>query len=172
MASLLTPALLLNASYEPLRVIDWKEAVTMVYVGKAEVLAEHDRVLRSVNVSMKAPAVVRLMKYISIGRRFPSLSRNNLLARDGYGCAYCGKPLTIKDVTLDHVIPRCRGGKTTWENLVVACVMCNDKKGSRTVSASGMRLLKIPHRPNWLPILNIKLKDDAPACWEKFLISD
>lgn len=161
--------LLLNASYEPLRIISWQRAVTMFFLGKIEVVEEYDHAIRSVSLVIKAPAVVRLLKYIRIGRKSPPLCRTNVLARDNFQCQYCAKDLSSKEATLDHVIPRSQGGKTAWENIVCCCQVCNRKKGGRTPGEARMALQRKPIRPDWLPVLTIRLNGSIPQAWNLFL---
>ncbi len=163
--------LLLNASYEPLKIISWQRAVTMFFMGKVEVLEEYDHDIRSVSLVIKVPAVVRLLRFINIGRKAPPLCRTNILARDNFECQYCARPLTSKEATLDHVVPRSQKGKTTWENIVCCCTNCNRKKGGRTPAEARMLLRKKPVRPDWLPVLTMKLNGKVPISWKLFLNS-
>ena len=163
--------LLLNASYEPLKIISWQRAVTMFFNGKVEVLEEYDQSIRSVSLVIKAPAVVRLLRFISIGRKAPPLCRTNILARDNFECQYCGDELTSKEATLDHVVPRSQNGGTTWENIVCCCVDCNRKKGGRTPHQARMRLRKQPIKPEWLPVLQMRLNGSIPISWKLFFPS-
>ena len=164
--------LLLNASYEPLRVIAWQRAITMVFLGKVEVVEEYDHHIRSVSIKIKAPAVVRLLKFVKIGRRAPPLSRSNILARDNFQCQYCARELTFHEATLDHVIPRSQGGTTRWDNVVCCCKRCNKKKGGRTPHEASMQLLRRPERADWLPVLTIRLNGKIPTSWHLFLSSN
>ena len=161
--------LLLNASYEPLKIISWQKAITMFLLEKVEVIEEYEHDIRSVTLAFKAPAVVRLLKYVNIGRKSPPLSRSNILARDHFSCQYCATQLSSKEATLDHVIPRSQGGKTSWENIVCCCKQCNRKKGGRTPKQASMPLRKRPAQPDWLPVLNFKLHGKIPAHWHDFL---
>ncbi len=163
------PVLLLSASYEPIQVISWQNAVCMFFLGKVEIIEEYDHDIRSVSIAIKAPAVVRLVKFFKSGRRAPPLSRANILARDNFQCQYCARELSAKESTLDHVIPRSRGGKTTWENIVCACATCNRRKGGQTPKEAHMKLLKAPIKPGWLPVLHIKLHGKIPPSWFTFL---
>lgn len=163
--------LLLNASYEPLKVISWQRAITMIFMGKIEVVEEYDHHIRSVSLIIKAPAVVRLLRFVQIGRKTPPLCRGNVLARDNFQCQYCTKVLPAKEATLDHVIPRSQGGKTTWINVVCCCPQCNRKKGGRTPLEARMPLLKKPVRPDWLPVLTVRLNGNLPQSWQNFLSS-
>lgn len=164
--------LLLNASYEPLRIISWQRAVTLVFCGKVEIVEEYDHDIRSVSIVVKAPAVVRLLKYARIGRKTPPLSRTNILARDNFQCQYCARDLSSREATLDHVMPRSRGGKTTWQNIVCCCSSCNRRKGGRTPREASMALLKVPVQPDWLPVLHIRLYGKVPLSWYTFLVED
>lgn len=161
--------LLLSASFEPIRIISWQNAVSLWFLGKVEVVEEYDHDIRSVTLAIRAPAVVRLLRYFRAGRKSPPLSRANLLARDNFTCQYCSKELTPREATLDHVLPRSRGGKTTWENIVCACAPCNRKKGGRTPKEARMALNKKPIKPDWLPVLHIKLHGKVPNSWRAFL---
>ncbi len=144
--------LVLNQNYEPLNVCEWRRAIAMVYVGKAVVVERDTRVVRSPSTEIEMPAVVKLAYQVK--RPIPKLklSRQNLLARDRYTCQYCGK--RSKHLTVDHVIPRDRGGAHTWENLVACCVECNNKKRNRTPQEAGMRVLRRPTRPKFIPYLS------------------
>jgi len=135
--------LVLNASYEPLNITTWRRALVMVLKGKAEGL-EHDpdHVVRP---DLLLPTVIRLRQFVRVPYRPLPLTRRNLFQRDGHRCQYCGtarEPLSI-----DHVVPRSRGGGDTWENVTTACLPCNVRKGSRTPREAGMSLRCEPHRP-------------------------
>lgn len=163
--------LLLNSSFEPLKVISWQRAVSMFFSGKVEVVEEYEHDIRSVSIVIRAPAVVRLLSYTKIGRRSPPLCRTNILARDEFQCQYCARELAAREATLDHVKPRSQGGRTSWENIVCCCSACNRKKGGRTPREARMALLKKPIKPDWLPVLNIKLHGKIPLVWQSFLAS-
>lgn len=163
------PVLLLSATFEPLKIISWQNAISMFFLGKVEVVEEYDHQIRSVSIALKAPAVVRLLRYFRQGRKSPPLSRGNILARDNFMCQYCAKELPAKEATLDHVVPRSQGGRTTWENIVCCCGACNRKKGGRTPKEARMALLNKPVKPDWLPVLHIKLHGQVPNSWHIFL---
>ena len=165
----MSSVLLLSASYEPLRVISWQNAVGLFFLGKVEIVEEYDHHIRSVSMAIKAPAVVRLLRFFRVGSRSPPLSRANVLARDGFKCQYCEVELTAREATLDHVVPRSQGGKTTWENIVCACATCNRKKGGRTPKEAHMKLLSKPAKPDWLPVLHMKFNGKVPEAWHMFL---
>ncbi len=149
--------------------ISWKRAVTLLFLGKAEVVNEYHREVRSVSLCIKVPAVVRLLTYVKLGRRKPPLSKANLLARDESSCQYCGDYLTRGESTIDHVIPRSHGGLTKWDNVVIACADCNRKKGGRNPQQARMKLRCKPIAPEWLPVLSIRLHSKVPEAWLVFL---
>jgi len=140
--------LLLNQNYEPMSVVTAKKAIILLYLQKVEIIEKRDQLVRSQFLALPLPSVIRLTCYVRIPRKRVELNRANVLRRDSHRCQYCG---THKGpLTLDHVQPRTRGGIESWENLVCACVKCNNKKGSRTPDEAGMPLLKKPKRPNHL----------------------
>lgn len=143
----------------------------MIFMGKIEVVEEYDHHIRSVSLVIRAPAVVRLLRFIQIGRKTPPLCRTNVLARDNFQCQYCSKALSSKEATLDHVLPRSQGGKTTWINVVCCCPPCNRRKGGRTPAEAKMTLLKKPIKPDWLPVLTVRLNGKLPLSWQNFLTS-
>ncbi len=144
--------LVLNQSYEPLNVCGWQHAVSMVYIGKAVVVEADGKVLHSATAEMLLPTVVKLAYHIKRPMPKLKLSRQNLLARDRHTCQYCGK--RSKNLTIDHVIPRDRNGAHSWANLVACCVRCNNKKRNRTPQEAGMRVLRRPARPKFVPYLS------------------
>ncbi|MCC7493907.1 MAG: HNH endonuclease [Fimbriimonadaceae bacterium] len=144
--------LVLNENYEPLNITNLKRAVTLLHLGKAEVVETVDRQVRSARSRAAAPSVVRLAYYVR--RPYPQLrvSRKGIFARDHFRCQYCGaRDLAL---TLDHVIPVSRSGAHDWTNLVTACVACNTKKGDRTPSEAGMTFLQAPYRPRYTPYIS------------------
>lgn len=164
--------LLLNATYEPLRVIHWKRAVSLLWQGKVEVLAVHDRDIHGISVTFRLPSVLRLLKVVKTreGNHVVKFSRSNIFARDRYRCQYCGKKHRTEDLTFDHVLPIARGGRKTWENIVTACWRCNNKKSGRMPEEAGMRLIKHPDRPKWNPSVTITIGiKNAPESWRDFL---
>jgi len=139
--------LILNQNYEPMSVINVRKAIVLLYLGKAE-LIESNQALRvhSVSTTMPFPSIVRLSFYVRVPFKKIILSRKNILRRDGHRCQFCGRSdLTL---TIDHVTPISRGGEDTWENLVCACVRCNNKKGDRTPDEALMPLRRKAMRPN------------------------
>ena len=137
--------LLLNADYEPLNVCDVRRAFRLVFGEKAEVIQYDHHEVATVRVSYRAPSVIRLQHHIRRPRPRVRLSRREVFARDSHMCQYCGRQSV--ELTLDHVMPRHRGGAHTWDNLVAACKSCNHRKGGKTVDEARMRLLRQPHEP-------------------------
>lgn len=162
--------LLLSAGYEPIKVVSWQRAITLLTLGKVEVIEEYDRQVRSPTVVLKMPAVVRLLQVFRRRKRRVRFSRVNIYARDKYRCQYCARKLPISELTYDHVLPRAQGGKTEWENIVAACADCNRKKGNRTPEQAGMQLLKRPVRPTSVQVIALRLsRDSAPDAWRDYL---
>ena len=165
-------ALLLNASYEPLKVVHWQKAITLWCQGKVEVIAVHDREIRSVSVSFRLPSIIRLLRFVKIKRRFDYVpfSRASIYARDRHTCQYCAEVFPTAELTFDHVVPVAQGGRKDWENIVTCCVSCNRRKGGRTPHEAGMKLLRSPKRPDSGPAIRIKLElPSAPESWRDFL---
>jgi len=162
--------LLLTAGYEPLKVVSWQRAITLVTLGKVEVLEEYDREVRSTTVVFKMPAVVRLLRVFRRPKHKVKFSRVNIYARDRYRCQYCLSKLPMAKLTYDHVIPRAQGGKTVWENIVTACEPCNTRKGNRTPAQAGMALANEPVRPTWVPVATFTItQHSAPDAWREYL---
>lgn len=145
------PALLLNATYEPLSVVSWKKAITLVLLNKAEILEPQEREVRSATRSFTLPSVLRLYSRVKVPRRTVQFSRSNVYRRDGYRCQYCTVKFPVSRLTFDHVVPRSRGGQTTWENIVTSCSECNRVKGDRTPTEAQMPLASKPKEPKWWP---------------------
>lgn len=142
------PALVLNAdyrplSYYPLSLWPWQEAVKAVFLDRVTILAEYEEVVRSQQMAMRIPSVVVLKEFVQPQKRV-AFTRFNLFLRDEFCCQYCG---ARGDLTFDHVVPRARGGITSWENVVAACSPCNLKKGSKSLRQAGMALRRPPRRP-------------------------
>jgi 5-methylcytosine-specific restriction endonuclease McrA len=146
------PALVLNAdfrplSYFPLSLWSWQETVKAVFLDRVNIISEYEQVVRSPNFEMRLPSVISLKEYIPTARR-PAFTRFNVFLRDRFTCQYCGEPFASHDLTFDHVIPRSRGGRTTWENVVTACSVCNLLKGSRLPHEAGLFPRHRPVQPS------------------------
>ena len=143
------PALVLNAdfrplSYYPLSLWSWQDAIKAVFMDRVNIVSEYDTMVRSPSFTMKLPSVVSLREYVQ-PPRYPAFTRFNVFLRDRFQCQYCG---ASHDLTFDHVIPRSKGGRTTWENVVAACAPCNLRKGNRMPRDIGMIPLQAPFRPS------------------------
>jgi 5-methylcytosine-specific restriction endonuclease McrA len=159
--------LVLNASYEPLNVCTIRRAHVLVWKGKAEVIEQLNLPLRSATTTYPWPHVIRLTTYVRVPRTVQrKISRRALFARDGWQCVYCGT--TAGRLTLDHVIPRSRGGESVWENVVTSCAPCNMKKGNRLPEEVSMALRAKPRPP--APVLFIHLATPRiPNGWQPYL---
>lgn len=141
-------ALVLNATYEPLCVVTGRRALVLVLAGKAVTVEAGDVTWHSERASFRLPVVVKLVRFVRVPYRGSvPLTRRAIFARDGGRCVYCTAPAT----SIDHVIPRSRGGVTSWENVVCSCVPCNLRKGGRTPEEAHMKLTRPPARPRWTP---------------------
>lgn len=141
-------ALILDATWRPINFVKQNRAITMLLSGKVDLITTWDcEMIRSINVCLEAPAIIRLKNYV--GGKFgrPRFRRKILFTRDSWTCQYCGSKLGWKSITVDHVIPKSKGGKTTWENCVSACLKCNEKKGSKSLRDCNMDLLTNPREP-------------------------
>jgi len=141
--AMMMPVLVLNASYEPVNITRARRAVVLLVKGTAVIEEAHDRF---VHVGLQLPSVIRLRQYRRVPARVQTLSRKNILIRDGYICQYCGEKFLSGELELEHVIPRALCGLSTWENLVAACRDCNARKADRTPAEAGMKLLRQPRR--------------------------
>ncbi|MBI5815005.1 MAG: HNH endonuclease [Nitrospinae bacterium] len=162
--------LVLNSAFEPLQFTAGRRALKLVMLGKAEALESDGFYLRTVTATFRLPTVVRLFRYVRRPQRLGvSFSKKNVLRRDSHTCQYCG--FTGKDLTIDHVIPRCGGGASTWENVVTACRRCNLRKGNKTLAEAGLELRRKPHKPLFL--LHSQMPGHTPkthlAAWLKYL---
>lgn len=138
--------LLLNATFEPMKVISWQRAIVLLVLGKAEMVEAYDEVVRGRNHELQLPSVVRLRRYARQDRRV-KFSRTNVYRRDGFACQYCGAQPGVGLLTLDHVLPRAQGGRTEWTNIVTACTACNAAKADRTPTQARMALKRPPVKP-------------------------
>ncbi|HAR46035.1 MAG: HNH endonuclease [Nitrospirae bacterium GWC2_57_13] len=164
--------LLLNASFEPLKVISWQRAITLLTQGKVEVIESYEREIRGVTITFRLPSVLRLLKLVKIRRASPEVrfSRANIYQRDQYTCQYCGARYAAEELTFDHVIPLVQGGDTSWENIVTACLACNNRKGGRTPRQADLRLVRAPMKPKWMPVVTVTIGiKSAPLSWRDYL---
>lgn len=163
---------MLNASFEPLLIVTWQRAIQLLFQGKVEVIEESEQEVRSVRMSIKVPAVLRLLNYVPLTKRKQLIrfSRANIFLRDHHVCQYCGNRFNKTHLTLDHVVPVVQGGRKSWDNIVTACKPCNQKKGGRTPAQAGIHLIKKPQQPNWLPSLTLQFGlAKTPERWKIYL---
>ncbi len=159
--------LVLDVSYQPINTVPLGRAIAYLLKGKVEVLEEYEQ---PIHPDWRAPAVVRLNHWIRPHKKYVRFNRQNILARDHWKCQYCGERKTTRELTFDHVLPKSRGGKTTWENIVACCRPCNNKKSNRLPDEAHMKLLHKPVRPPWLPIFNFGLQKitTIPPEWREY----
>lgn len=165
-------ALVLNATFEPLQIVTWQRAIQLLFQGKVEVVEESEHEIRTVRITMRVPAVLRLLKYVPLKtkKQVVRFSRANVFIRDQYVCQYCGSRFHRTNLTLDHVIPIVQGGKKSWENIVTACKPCNQKKGGRTPPQAGFTLIRKPIKPAWLPTTTLQMSVSVtPESWKIYL---
>lgn len=187
--------LVLNRFYMAIRVVDVRRAMTLLYRGCAEVIMidgerytnydfdgwcelsqlqaldkqPGEDYIRTPQQEIQVPRIVRLTLYDKVPKSCVRFNRKNLFARDGYRCQYCGHTRPMSQLSLDHVVPRSLGGRTTWDNVVCCCLSCNSKKGGRTPSQANMRLLSVPIQPRANPAIVASIHDDRYAVWKAFL---
>jgi 5-methylcytosine-specific restriction endonuclease McrA len=187
--------LVLNRFYMAVRVVDVRRAMTLLYRGCAEVITIEDdsyanydfdswcemsqlhamekqigeEFLRTPHQEVQVPRIVRLVLYDKVPKSTVRFNRKNLFARDGYRCQYCGQTRPMSQLSLDHVLPRSQGGRTTWENVVCSCTHCNSKKGGRTPIEANMRLLTQPIRPHANPGMIATMEDPRYQSWKTFV---
>jgi 5-methylcytosine-specific restriction endonuclease McrA len=187
--------LVLNKHYMAVRIISIKRAISLLFRDLAEVIDydggqysnynfenwlevselkqrfepnAHDW-LHTVKLSIAVPRIVRLLVYDRLPKRNVTLNRRNLFARDHNSCQYCGKKFSTTELSIDHVVPRSQGGKTTWDNVVCACLKCNVKKGGRLPKEAHMKLITKPIKPKRCPVISINLSEGRYKSWKQFL---
>lgn len=159
--------LILNTTFQPLGMTDWQRAITLFYLDKVKIIEYHDDFeLRTVNRTYGCPSIAMIKDYAKFSIRNVRFSKDNVFIRDNFTCQYCGKQKTRNDLTLDHILPRSRGGVANWLNCCTCCKGCNSWKDDHTPEEAGMRLLTKPYRPTWEVNL---LKTDIPQEWRKYI---
>ena len=181
-----TGVLVLNRVYQPVHVTSVRRAFTLLYQGAARAIDEQfqlfdfeswsalaaaaqEEVIGTVDRRIRIPRVIVLLAYDRLPRARVRFSRFNIYARDDNTCQYCGRRFRRSDLNLDHVVPRSRGGSTSWENVVCSCVACNLRKGGRTPDEAGMGLLRAPVRPRWTPMFRTAARRALYRQWRPFL---
>jgi len=169
--------LTLSSTYEPLGVVDWEKAIGLLFSNKIHVLSEYDKEIHSTSCSLKIPSVV-VFKHNKHKRvKSVRFSRKNVWIRDEGRCQYCNTLVSIKNFTLDHVIPRTLGGTTLWTNVVTSCASCNQRKGDKPLHKCGMTLKKVPIKPSSLPYVQdveffYNFQSSIPEDWKFWLGED
>ena len=185
-------ALVINSNFQAVDVATWERAITLLFQGHAQAVDSDLRTydfadwvelsammkdnpngfVNSPNVKVAIPAVIRLTQYSQLPKNEVVFTKRNLMEHYGYRCCYCGKKFAPKDLNFDHVVPRCKGGKTDWTNIVTSCFPCNSKKADRTPKEAGMKLLKQPSKPKHQPVfkrLVVSLPLKTRATWQKLI---
>lgn len=181
--------LVLNRSWVPIQVTSVREAIGLVAKGSAKIidpsdfsqvdllawndvskarLKHGDDVIRSVRLALVPPEVILLNKYEGMGEKSVVFSRRNLFKRDKYTCMYCGVQPGPEELTIDHILPRSKGGVSSWENCALACVPCNKRKADRTPEQAGMKLRRVPKKPSWKTLVQVPPRERRES-WEQFL---
>ncbi len=187
--------LVLNKHYMALRVVSVRRAFSLLLRELAQVISIEDgkyqaydfqswseisqfrrefepnahEWIKTVRFELVVPRIIRLLFYDKLPRQEVKFNRRNIFARDNNRCQYCGKKFPLSELSLDHVVPRSQGGKSTWENVVCACLDCNVRKGGRTPAQAGIKLMTPPRKPKRSPIIAIKMSSNRYASWKEFL---
>jgi 5-methylcytosine-specific restriction endonuclease McrA len=166
--------LVLTCGEEPHRIVRWEKGICLVVKGKVEVLRSYGAAVPSERAIIRLPAVVKLLRAIPRVHRTVRFGRISVYLRDGFRCCYCDERHPPDELTYDHVIPRdqWRGPAhklTDWDNIATSCWDCNQRKRNRTPAQAGMKLLRKPHKPDWLPPMPFFMPKDAPKVWAEFL---
>lgn len=186
----MSDTLVLNKNFYAVQICDWKKALSLLYQGHAQAVDQDyisysfqdwitysatlngsTEFVRTPNLKLAVPEVIRLTRYDSLPRSDVKFTRRNIYQHYGYRCSYCGFEFTPKKLNLDHILPRSRGGQTSWKNIVPSCMECNTHKGDRTPEEAGMKLLVTPSRPTWRgPQIQIAQSTDVcKSSWERFI---
>ncbi|MCX7886871.1 MAG: HNH endonuclease [Verrucomicrobiae bacterium] len=182
--------LVLNRLWQAVNICTVQRAFALLYMGHAQVVTEcegvfrtfsfnewrdftsqhdGDDVVHTVSFKIRIPRVILLLFFDRLPHKEVKFTRHNIFERDRNTCQYCGRRFERHQLNLDHVIPRERGGSTTWENIVCACIECNTRKANRTPAEAGMRLIRKPKRPKWRPFINVTITTGAHESWKHFL---
>jgi 5-methylcytosine-specific restriction endonuclease McrA len=185
------PVLVLNRLWQAVNTCSVRRAFTLLYQGQAQVVsaedgknfATHDyrswwdisqshpekEMVRTISFSIRIPRVIVLLIFERLPKKEVKFTRHNVFERDKNTCQYCGKVFDRVELNLDHVLPRDRGGQTTWENIVCSCIPCNTRKGNKLPHEAGMQLVRKPKRPKWRPFVNVSISSHPHDSWKHFL---
>ena len=154
--------LVLNTTFLPINICSWRRAITLVFKGKAEGIEKGSKLINGKHI---LPLVIKLKNYVPLPYNGVVFTRRNVFLRDNHKCQYCGKTANL---TIDHILPKSRGGKDSWENVVVSCIRCNNKKGDRTPEEASMKLLGTPYKPPSGLYLQMTRYNSAPETWYSY----
>lgn len=154
--------LVLNTTFSPINICSWKRAITLVFKGRADGIENSPKLI---NGRYILPLVIKLKHYVPVPFNGVIFTRKNIFLRDNFRCQYCGKTASL---TIDHIVPKSRGGKDTWENVVASCVRCNNKKGDRSLEEAEMKLLGTPYKPPSGLYLQLTRNNKAPESWYSY----
>jgi len=185
------PVLVLNRLWQAVNTCSVRRAFTLLYAGHAQVVSQDDsnnflthdfeswqdfskdnpepEMVKTISLSVRIPKVIVLLLFDRLPKKEVKFTRHNVFERDSNTCQYCGKIFDRTELNLDHVIPREKGGQTTWENIVCSCIPCNTKKGNKLAHDAGMHLVRKPKRPRWRPFINISVSRHYHESWKHFL---
>ena len=161
--------LVLNANYSPLHICSAKRAICLHYLGKIDIIESSNSILHSPSLQLCVPSVIKLKRIVKYNSMAVILNRKNIFQRDNYTCQYCGK--SSGSLTVDHIIPKERGGIDDWKNLVTACLSCNLKKGNHSPESVGLKLQKNPHRPNRIQYFQ-QFAKNGQKNWKPYLFME
>ncbi len=160
--------LVLDSTYFPVRIVSWQKAMILLFTGRAEMVTQYkERKIMGVTENFTLPKILRLFSRHKSEKKV-RFSRHNVFWRDAFTCQYCHVKHSTSQLTIDHVLPQSRGGKTSWENVVSACSPCNTRKGNKLPHEANMKLLKRPVQPKWSPQICLRLKRDDPEEWSQW----
>jgi 5-methylcytosine-specific restriction endonuclease McrA len=170
MSASMNGVLVLDVDFQPLRIEHWHRVICDFFNGKVEVIHNsEDRTIKTITHDIPMPSVVRVLRRFRRDKQVIKFSRLNVYARDAFTCQYCSKRLPSEDLTFDHVVPRSKGGKTSWTNIVACCVSCNTQKANRTPQQAGMKLHREPKKPHVLPTVTVEMNHrDVPEEWRYY----
>jgi len=161
----LSKVLVLNATSAPINICSWRRAMLLLFKNKADSIEASSALI---NQKYVLPFVIRLRRYVPVPYTSVVLSRKNIFLRDNYTCQYCGKTTNL---TIDHLVPKCKGGSDSWSNTVVSCVRCNNKKGDRTPEEAGLKLKRMPYKPPSMLYLHMTRMSNVPEVWFEYFFS-
>jgi 5-methylcytosine-specific restriction endonuclease McrA len=159
--------LVLNTTFLPINICSWRRAMVLLFKGKAEGIEKSKKYINSGKYVL--PLVIKLKDYVPMPYNSVVFTRKNIFLRDNYTCQYCGK---TGNLTIDHIIPRSKGGEDVWENVVACCIRCNNKKGDRLPEEEGMRLIGTPYKPPSSLYLQITRQSSVPKSWFSYFFGN